>query len=83
MSLKQRIQDRIEWLKATADGGTPPCAEERIMELTDVLSWLAEIIEGFPKLTPEIEKQFPIGWPLYLNEKRLDWFRKNFGDLSK
>jgi hypothetical protein len=40
--LKQKILDRINWLNDPADGGTPPCATLRILELQNVIVWLAE-----------------------------------------
>jgi hypothetical protein len=44
--------------------------------LADALKIADEAFSEFPKLTPEIEKEFPTLWQAALNDKRLEWFKK-------
>lgn len=55
--MKQKIQDRISWLKDTADDGTPPYADLRIEELKVVLKQIDEVTKQIQakSWTTEIE----------------------------
>ena len=44
----------------------------------DFMEILDEAKKEFPKLTVKIEKQYPNHWPQYLNDQKLQWFKKWF-----
>ena len=58
MSLKQKILDRIVWLRDTANSGTPPCADLRVEELKNVLVLLDEVFISIFNLQTEAFARF-------------------------